>query len=187
MAGIQALCTLSYAILFRLVTIGIKPKAKLVYSCFHDSSDTRSVEGILEMILGFMTILEMAIYISISYDLFKHDKLMKMVLPKEVIRQRHIKNAVDLTSQICRFILEILFTILIFISAKYFKHKAALSTPAVYHIILQGLCSIIHILLSQPLKSEIKEISHQIKYCCRSAIIITGLIFSGMKPSQFYL
>ena len=160
MALIQAICILFYAIIFVGVTVGVTAKASLVFSCFHMASSSMKITEGLVMILMSMTLLEMVIYGTISYELYKHDKLMKMVLSDEVIKQRHIKNVINLMSQICRFILEILFTLSLFIHAKYVNEMAAFSTgrylrAGIYHIIMQGLWAIIHLSLSQPLKIEI--------------------------------
>ena len=110
------------------------------------------------MSLGLMTILEMFIYGLISFELYKHNKLMKMVLSEETIRQRHTQNAVNLITQICHFILEISFTAFILNFVKNVEPMTTLGTPGVWHIIKQGSWPIIHLILSQHLKSEIKEI-----------------------------
>ena len=82
MAVIEVLCVLLSAIIMRQFQYVVRPKAKLAYDCLriHEGGFFKISTQVISMILASITILEMVIYGSISYHLYKHDKFMKVVL-----------------------------------------------------------------------------------------------------------
>ena len=167
MAVIEALCVLSYAILFKWYQAKIK--AKLFHDCFHEvgSSDLMTIETIVTT-LSLVTIMEMVIYCFITYELYKHNKLMKMILSDEAVRQRHTKNAVNLVSQMYRFVLETIFILLVFICNKYLYGGAAPQILNTSHILMEGLWAIMHLTLSQKMKSEMRSNFEAISNCLQN-------------------
>ena len=92
---ILAFSILSYLLMFKIFTMGLTPQATFAYNCFckensswdHVSDFVKNVIRSTDvMILAIMTLGEMTIYFIISYELYNHDKLMKMVLRQDDIR-----------------------------------------------------------------------------------------------------
>ena len=92
---ILAFSLLSHLLIFKIFTLGLTPQATFAYNCFceeNSSKDHRSefVKNVIRstdvVIFAIITLGEMTIYVIISYELYKHDKLMKMVLRQDEIK-----------------------------------------------------------------------------------------------------
>ena len=92
---ILAFSLLSHLLIFKIFTLGLTPQATFAYNCFceeNSSRDHRSefVKNVIRstdvVIFATITLGEMTIYVIISYELYKHNKLMKMALRQDEIQ-----------------------------------------------------------------------------------------------------
>ena len=167
---IQAACFTLYLGTFKLIALGIKPKATFVYSCLHEGSsghqDHVPTWHLVMSIIGLLTVAEMIIYGVISHELFMHDKLMRLVMREEVIKQRFKRNVIDLFSHISRFVLELFLTGVIIASTSLLP-SLSLLMPAVFQNLLQLVQAVLHISLSDPLCKEFKCF---LNYCLKREV-----------------
>ena len=156
---IQVACFTLYLGTFKLIALGIKPKATLVYSCLHEGSsgnqDHVPTWHLVVSMIGLLTLTEMIIYGVISHELFMHDKLMRLIMREEVLKQRFKRNVIDLFSHISRFVLELILTGVIVASTSLLP-SLSLMVPVVFQNLLQLVQAVLHISLSDALRKEIK-------------------------------
>ena len=164
---IQAACFTLYLGTFKLIALGIKPKATFVYSCLHEGSsghqDHVPTRHLVMSMIGLLTVAEMVIYGFISHELFMHDKLMRLILREEVIKQRFKRNVIDLFSHISRFVLELIL-ITVIVTSTSLLHSLAWVAPMVFQNLLQLVQAVLHISLSDALRKEIK---YFLDYCLK--------------------
>ena len=103
------------------------------------------------------TLIEISIYISISYELYKNDRLMEMVLRPDAIKRRMKRNAVDFFSHVCQFFLVLFFSLIWIASTRIFK-SFTLVFPMLFHTVQQVLYVIVHITLRPQMRKEIKDL-----------------------------
>ena len=130
---------------------------------FSGQEDTtpRHVKEIINIsaIPGLMvfTLIEISIYVSISYELYKHDKLMKMVLRPDAIKCRMKRNAIDLFSHVCQFLLVLCFSLIWIASTRIFE-SFTLLFPMLFHNVQQVIHVIVHLLLRPQLRNGLKDL-----------------------------
>ena len=105
------------------------------------------------------TLIEISIYVLISYELYKHDKLMKMVLRPDAIRCRMKRNAIDLFSHACQFLLVLCFSFIWIASTRIFE-SFTLLFPILFHNVQQVIHVLVHLSLRPQLRKGIKDLFH---------------------------
>ena len=93
----------------------------------------------------------------ISYELYKHDKLMKMVLPPDAIKCRMKRNAIDLFSHACQFLLVLCFSFIWIASTRIFE-SFTLLFPMLFHNVQQVIHVIVHLSLRPQLRNGLKDL-----------------------------
>ena len=107
--------------------------------------------------LMVFTLIEISIYISISHELYKHDKLMKMVLRPDAIKCRMKRNAIDLFSHACQFLLVLCFSFIWIASTRIFE-SFTLLFPMLFHNVQQVIHVIVHLSLRPQLRNGLKDL-----------------------------
>ena len=107
--------------------------------------------------LVVFTLIEISIYISISHELYKHDKLMKMVLRPDAIKCRMKRNAIDLFSHACQFLLVLCFSFIWIASTRIFE-SFTLLFPMLFHNVQQVIHVIVHLSLRPQLRNGLKDL-----------------------------
>ena len=132
---------------------------------FSDQEDTISphVKDIIKISsipwLMMFTFIEISIYILISYELYKHDKLMKLVLHPDAIKCRMKRNAIDLFSHACQFLLVLCFSLIWIASTRIFE-SFTLLFPILFHNVQQVIHVLVHLSLRPQLRKGIKDLFH---------------------------
>ena len=109
--------------------------------------------------LMMFTLIEISIYILISYELYKHDKLMKMVLPPDAIKCRMKRNAIDLFSHACQFLLVLCFSLIWIASTRIFE-SFTLLFPILFLNVQKVIHVLVHLSLRPQLRKGIKDLFH---------------------------
>ena len=114
---------------------------------------------LLCLILGMITIVELAMYASICKYLYHHDISMTSILPDSTLRKRHKKNAIDLFGHILSFATDNLVPVLAFIGPQFLPASDLTKVilyalmPSTYGI--YGFCQIV---LSKALRKELLKL-----------------------------
>ena len=107
--------------------------------------------------LMVFTLIEMSIYVSISHELYRHDKLMKTVLHPDAIKCRMKRNAIDLFSHACQFLLVLCFSLMWIASTRIFE-SFTLLFPMLFHSVQQVIHVIVHLSLRPQLRKGFKDL-----------------------------
>ena len=133
------------------------------YICFQDQEDSipPHIKDLIKILsipaLTVFSLAEISMYCLISYELYKHDKLMTMVLRPDAIKRRMKKNATDLFSHACQFFLVLCFTIIWIVSARTLV-SFTLLFPMLFHNLQQVIHVFVHIFLRSQMRNELKDI-----------------------------
>ena len=162
MLVIQFTCCLLSLVVLVLSYEGVKPKATFVYSCFKAEDPNTVSDSILPQLVNVaigtsLTVMEVLIYCHIMYELYIHDKLMKLVLRPEAVKKRMRKNAVDLLGHMCQFLLEITSLVILLCCVKY-SASESMFAPALFAVAQTGIIPVLHIAMSPAKQEEIKSV-----------------------------
>ena len=142
-----------------LVHIGVTPSATLMFACLKDEpplpETTIFVKKAFVSIGMTLTILEAFCYSHITYELYTHDKLMRLVLREEEIRKRMRRNAISLFSHMCQFMLEISWLVIVVLCRRMFNSTAMLA-PVALTVVQNALTSLLHIAMSPAKQTQIR-------------------------------
>ena len=115
--------------------------------------------------MGLLTIVvELSCYLSIGVYLYKHNKTLLDILPKDKAHKRARKNAIDLVGHAINFIYEVFFLLFLTISFP----MAPQNIQFLYRCISMcpyGLYAITHLAFSRPLRQELAEVLGIIMIC----------------------
>ena len=108
--------------------------------------------------MGLLTIVvEFCCYLGIGVHLYKHNKTLVDILPKDKVHKRARKNAIDLVGHGINFIYELFFLLFLTISFP----MAPRNIQFLYRCISMspyGLYAITHLAFSRPLRQELMEV-----------------------------
>ena len=145
---------------------GLKPRATLIYSCLkegHQYSEKEARKVPVFLISAAILIsTEVLIYCRIVYDLYTHNKVMRLVLREETMKKRLQQNVINLTGHICQFILKMAWLLMIFLSMKAFDSFVHYG-PAVFAMAQQVLNPMLHIAMSPTMRAAICKIYNNVK------------------------
>ena len=116
---------------------------------------------IVILTLFLMLLVEIGCYIAIFRLLSIHDKSMSTLLPKEKIRKRIQKNAVDLTGHVNYFIVETGCLVLWALISHFLQEGLHLLVRSFY-VSSYGVTAVVNILLSNVLQNEVLDILREL-------------------------
>ena len=119
--------------------------------------------------LFLMLLVEIGCYIAIFRLLLIHDKSMSTLLPKEKIRKRIQKNAVDLAGHVTYFIVETGCLAIVAFFSHFLQEDLHLFVRS-FFLSSYGVTAVVNILLSNVLQNEILDILRELlripfKFC----------------------
>ena len=154
-------CLLSLVII-ETVRQNVRPKHTLLYNCLSEYPQdyvpivTIPLRYVVPICI-FLTLVEILVYCNIVYDLYAHDKLMKLVMRDEDFKRRQRKNTVCLLAHMCQFLLKVSFLVITAICVKHFDFTLMLA-PGLSVFFLTASTSLLHVAMSSAMQTEISKL-----------------------------
>ena len=130
----------------------------VLYDYVSPNQEPRGIQLVV-LILMVITIVELAMYISICKHLYDHDISMKSMLPDATLRKRHKKNAIDLFGHILSFATDNLVPVLAYIGPQFLP--ASDLTKLILYALMPstyGIYGFFQILISKALQKELLKL-----------------------------